>query len=114
MTSTAKDRLFEVYETYRLAKERRDLDWRDATTLTQVQKIQKNVVNLETTYLKAAASALDANGAAIEEAYYEAKQARQTVEDAYDKAKALPERIRTVSDAARSVAKLVKNASAKL
>ncbi|MEM8724142.1 MAG: hypothetical protein AAGE86_01335 [Pseudomonadota bacterium] len=112
--STPKDRLFEVYETYRIAKLHRASDWKDAQTLAQAKKIQRNVDALETAFLKAAAAELNANGQAIEDAYQAAREARKTVVKAYEDAKALADRIRAVSDAAKSVASLVKKASAKV
>ncbi len=112
--STPKDRLFEVYETYRIAKLHRTSDWKDAQTMSQVKKIQRNVDALETAFLKAATAELNANGAAVEAAYDAAKSARQSVLEAYEGAVALADRIRTVSDAAKSVANLVKKASEKL
>ncbi len=111
--STPKDRLFEVYETYRIAKLHRASDWKDAQTLAQAKKIQRNVDALETAFLKAATAELNANGPAVEAAYDAAKNARESVVDAYESAMALADRIRTVSNAARSVASLVKKASAK-
>jgi len=112
--STPKDRLFEVYETYRIAKLHRGSDWKDAQTLAQAKKIQRNVDALETTFLKAATAELNANGAAVEDAYDAARFARESVEDAYESAQAVADRIRAVSDAAKSMANLVKKASAKL
>lgn len=112
--STPKDRLFEVYETYRIAKLHRASDWKDAQTLGQAKKIQRNVDTLETAFLKAATAELNANGDAVEDAYQTARSARKAVQKAYEDAIELADRIRTVSDAARSVSNLVKKASAKL
>ena len=112
--STPKDRLFEVYETYRIAKLHHAADWKDAKTLGEAKKIQRNVDALETIFLKAASAELNAKGDAIEQAYQTAKSARQSVEKAYKGAQKLADRIRTVSDAAKSMATLVKKASEKV
>ena len=111
--STPKDRLFEVYQAYRIAKSQRAADWRDAKTMKEADQIQANVEKLETAYLLAAVSELDANGEAVEAAFKSAKEARKVVEKAYKDAKALADRIRAVSSSTKAVASLVKKASSK-
>jgi len=109
--TTPQERLFEVYESYRKAYERRTQDWKDATTTEQADAIEHNVEALERLYLDAAKAALDANGSKVEEAYVAAKKARENVDKAYEQAKALPAKIRLVGKLTGAVGDLVKKAS---
>lgn len=110
--STPQDRLDEVYLAYANAYQRRFADLRDATSQQQVEQILNNVRELEATYLRAAADALDASHAQVEEAYAAAQEARAAIEEAYASAADLTEKIRLVGAGAKAVGKLVKEAQA--
>jgi len=111
MPSTREERLLVVYESYRSAYERRVMDWKEATTVKQVNAIANNIDKLETLYLSAAQSALDANGANVEGALKDAKSAQKNVEKAYKSAKGLANKVRAVGKLIDGVGKLVKAAS---
>jgi len=112
-SSSAKDRLFLIYEAYSAAYDRRDQDWKEAKSKAQAKAIFRNVERLELLYLKAAKQALDANGPAVEAAYEAAKGAQKAIDDAYNDAKELSEKIRLVSSVIKKVSGLVTKASGK-
>jgi hypothetical protein len=108
--SSAEERLVEVFNAYAAAFQRRLADLSEATTETQVVDILNNVRNLEGVYLRAATAALDASGAAVEQALANARSAKDAIDAAYANAKAIGEKIRLVSKGAKAVADLVKKA----
>ena len=109
--STPQERLFEIYETYRVAFANRAADWKLARTMKEADTIERNVDALESAYLRAAKQALDANGPAVEAAYQAAKTARDDVTNAYLEARALADRIRSVGAAIKAVGGLLATAS---
>ncbi len=110
--TTAQERLDEVYLAYSSAYQRRFADLKEAEKQQHVKDILNNVRNLEASYLKAAAGALDATGGAVERAYRDAQQARTRIEDAYTSSVAIAEKIRLVGTGAKIVGELVKKAQA--
>jgi hypothetical protein len=110
MTSTAQDRLIEVYKSYSDAYERRPADLAAAQSPDQINAILANVNALECAYLEAARDALDATGPAIEQAYADAQAARTAVDAAYQNAKGIVEKIRLVDSLAKKATALVKAA----
>ncbi|HSI17284.1 MAG TPA: hypothetical protein VK980_05910 [Sphingomonas sp.] len=110
MTSTAQDRLMEVYQSYSDAYERRSDDLAAAQSPDQIKAILANVNTLEIAYLEAARNALDATGPAIEQAFTDAQTARAAVDAAYQNAKGIVEKIRLVGSLAKKATALVKAA----
>ena len=110
MTSSAHDRLIEVYKSYADAYDRRAGDLAAAQTPDQVSAILANVNTLECAYLEAARDALDATGPAVEQAYTDAQAARAAVDAAYQAAKGIVEKIRLVGGVAKKATALVKAA----
>lgn len=110
MTSSAQDRLMEVYKSYADAYDRRAGDLAAAQTPEQINAILTNVNTLECAYLDAARDALDASGAAVEQAYTDAQAARAAVDAAYQNAKSIVEKIRLVGSVAKKATALVKAA----
>ena len=110
MTTTAQDRLLEVYQSYADAYDRRGTDLAAAQSPDQINAILANVNALETAYLEAARNALDATGPAVEQAYADAQAARAAVEAAYQGAKDIVEKIRLVGSLAKKATALVKAA----
>lgn len=113
MQSTPQERLFEVYESYRQAYDRRAIDWKECTTVAQAKSVAKNVDALETIYLQAAKQALETNSPSVELAYSAARQARADVDKAYQNAVALAARIRLVGNVVSKVGDLLKKATGK-
>lgn len=110
--STPQDRLDEVYLAYANAYQRRFADLKEATSEKQAEQILNNVRDLEATYLKAAADALDAGHAEVEEAYAAAQEERAAIEEAYENAVDIAAKIRLVGAGSKAVGKLVKEAQA--
>ena len=108
MSSSAHDRLIEVYQSYSDAYDRRAADHAAAQTPDQVSAIRANVNTLECAYLEAARDALDATGPVVEQAYADAQAARAAVDAAYQAAKDIVEKIRLVGSVAKKVTALVK------
>ena len=108
MSSSAHDRLIEVYQSYSDAYDRRAADLAAAQTPDQVSAILANVNTLECAYLEAARDALDATGPVVEQAYADAQAARAAVDAAYQAAKDIVEKIRLVGSVAKKVTALVK------
>lgn len=110
--SSPTDRLALVQDAYSKAYARRPEDLKQATSSDLVQQILDNVDALEEQYLDAAREALDATGAAVEQAFHDASTARQQVEQAYENALELPDRIAAVTTLTDNVQKLVATATA--
>jgi len=108
--STPAERLQAIHDSFSKAYARRLKDWKDAKSQAEADAVSRNLNRLEETYLRAAKQALDANGAAVEAAYEDAKSAQKIVDEAYQEAKKLPERIRLVSGIATSIADLLRKA----
>jgi hypothetical protein len=110
MTSTAQDRLMEVYKSYADAYDRRAADLAAAQSPEQINAILANVNALECAYLEAARTALDATGPVVEQAYTDARAARAAVDAAYQNARDIVEKIRVVGSLATKATALVKAA----
>lgn len=108
--TTPQERLDEVYLAYSNAYRRRFADLKEAGSQQQAKAVLTNVRNLEASYLKAATDALDANSAAVEAAYKDAKQAREDIDAAYESAVKLAEKIRLVGAGAKAIGELIKKA----
>ena len=110
MTTSARDRLIEVSQSYGDAYDRRAADLAAAQSPDQINAILANVNTLECAYLEAARNALDATGPAVEQAYTDAQAARAAVNAAYQNAKDIVEKIRLVGSLAKKATALVKAA----
>ena len=77
------ERLQVIHDPFSKAYARRLRDWKEATSQAQADAVSRNLNRLEESYLRAAKQALDANGAAVEAAYSEARSAQEAVDDAY-------------------------------
>lgn len=110
MTTTAHDRLIEVYTSYSAAYDRSGDDLASAQTPDQVRAVLANLDALELVYLEAARNALDATGAVVEQAFTDARAAREAVDQAYQDAKEMVEKIRLVGSLAKKASTLVKAA----
>jgi hypothetical protein len=110
MTTSPRDRLIEVYQSYSDAYARRADDLAAAQSPDQIRAILANVNALEATYLEAARNALDATGSVVEQAYADAQAARAAVDAAYQGAKDIVEKIRLVGSLAKKASALVKAA----
>lgn len=108
--STAKDRLFEVYEAYRYALEQRQQDLKEADTKAQVRKVLDNLDKLQAKYLEVVLAELNGTGSEVEAAYITARKANADTKDAYADARSLAERIRQVGELLTAVTSLVKKA----
>jgi hypothetical protein len=113
VASTGHERVIEIYHSYSDAYARRPRDLADATTQAQATQILANGATLEAGYLEAARDALDATGAAVEQAYQDAVAARVAVNAAYQNAQALTAKIALVTAICGKVSDLVKTASGK-
>ena len=111
MASSSADRLQEIYTTYNIAFSRRASDLKEAASDAEADRILKNIEALESAYLRAAKQALDATGAAVEQAYQAAVTARKEVQKAYKQATKLASRIKAVGGAAKAMTNLVKLAA---
>ena len=112
MDSTPAERLDLVCQAYKDALGRRPADLKQCQTAEQAQQVMANVDSLEIAYLDAVASALDANGPAVEAAYQAARDAADSVEQAYEKGQALAAKISAVAGVVTAVSTLVTTASA--
>lgn len=112
MESTPAERLDLVYQAYKDALARRPDDLKQAQTADQARQVMANVDSLESAYLDAVASALDANGDEVEACYQAAKDAVDSVEQAYEKGQALAAKITAVAGVVTAVSSLITRASA--
>ena len=110
MASSAKERVWVVYNAYQNAYDRRIDDWKNAETKGQSSAIDKNLDRLEIAYLKAAQKELNASGSEVEAALKAAKTATKQVNDAYKSAKKIADKISLVTSLVKKVESLVRKA----
>jgi len=111
MVSTPEERLFLIGQAFGQARKRRARDLKDAASQTQANAILKNCDQLEALFLDAALKALDANSAAVEQAYAAALDAQAAIDAAYMAAKKIAERVALVGTMVGKVGTLIKAAS---
>ena len=109
--STAKERLFEVYEAYRYTLQKRPHDLQEATTKEEVGKVLANLDKLQSKYFEIVLAELNATGPEVETAFIGAQKANADTKNAYADAKNLSERIRQVGKLLTAITNLVKKAT---
>ena len=108
--STPQERLQLISDAHSKAKARIPSDLLKVESDAQKAEVLHNFFKLDVQLAKAQLEALDANGAAVEDAHSKAKKAQEDIDAAYKTAKAIAEKIRLGGKVVTSITNLVRKA----